>query len=1162
MKKKLPNLIPLTKSGIKKILLTMKLALIIVFLSVLQVSANVYSQITVNLNVQDKSIREVLKSIEQQSQLRFFYSDDLLVMNELIDVKADNKNITGVLDEIFSKSPLTYKAYDNNLIVIVPRELLQQQKVTGTVTGKDGTPVPGVNVVVTGTTLGTITDIAGKYSIEIPQGSQSLTFTFIGMEPREITIGTLTQINVIMAELAIGLEEVVVVGYGTQKRSDITGSVVSLGSDILKERPQTNLAQALQGNMAGITVTTSSSTAEDNASILIRGQNSITASSNPLIVLDGVPYEGGMSTINTNDIERLDMLKDASSTAIYGSRGANGVILITTKQGSSGKVKISYDGSYSLDYMTPIEDIQDAGDQWKYDWERGITVPLSSPSSKVDLKTTISAIYIGDETKNTFIAAFMEGYPGQTWTGFRDNILSKYPTTVHDWATLQQIANEFAYPEGGRNTDWIDFATRVGYKQQHNISISGGDEDTKYYISGNFSDVKGISKGDDFTRSGLRFNINQGLLTGVKYGTNTSFNFMDRSGLAVWDGALTPLYTSRVANAYNEDGSIDLYPVNEDATMNPLEPLLFKNEDFENEIITNHYLDIDIPGIKGLHYKFNAAYHLRTRDDRTYRGNNTREGAIQSGILNIGKIKASDWLAENILSYTKNFGRHSLFLTGLYSAQARKSEQDIIDGMGFANDVMTFYQASKAEVLTAQSSYSKSSYISQMLRANYGFDKRYMFTATVRRDGFSAFGNDTKFGIFPSIAVGWNITNEGFLENLEQTDLKLRLSYGKSGNEAIEAYSKLPLLSSLDYINQNQTIKYGYYPQALSNPDLGWETTKSLNLGVDFSFFSGKIKGSLDAYTSNTYDLLLNETISSINGTTSILRNIGETKNHGLEFQISTVNISTPNFSWRADLNFTYYKSKIVNVGMKGADGNYIDDVASGWFIGQPVDVNFDYEFDRILQAEDFMRDANGEFILDAKKNYQLTPEAAAEIIVISPTIRPGMPTFKDVDGDGTFGGSGDMVLHGDRVPDVLAGITNTFKYNNWTFSFFFNGVWGVTKLYELINTTQRIKANIPYWTPENPTTEFPGLAMGNISKLLKYYSPYFSADYVRLQDVTLSYTFPVSKWSWPISQLETYVNVKNVYTFSWWPGMDPEYDSQLGVPRSRNFVFGLRMSF
>ena len=380
MKKKLQNHIPIKKPGIKKLLLTIKLALIIVFLSVLQVSANVYSQITVNLDIREKSVREVLKTIEQQSQIRFFYSDDLLAMNDLIDVKADNKNIISVLNDIFVGSALTYKIYDNNLIVIAPRVLLQQSKITGKVTGKDGTPLIGVNVVVTGTTMGTITDIDGKYGIEVPEASKSLTFTFIGMEPQDIIIGKLTQIDVTMIESAIGLEEVVVVGYGVQKKVNLTGSVSSVSTKELENRPITQASQSLAGLVTGVSVSQGSGRPGlDGSEIRIRGVGTFSnAGKDPLVLIDGLA--ASINDIDPNNIKSISVLKDAASASIYGNRAANGVILIETKRGEKGKLQVSYNNYVGWQKVTALPQFLDS---WEYATMKNVANPNSYTADQI-----------------------------------------------------------------------------------------------------------------------------------------------------------------------------------------------------------------------------------------------------------------------------------------------------------------------------------------------------------------------------------------------------------------------------------------------------------------------------------------------------------------------------------------------------------------------------------------------------------------------------------------------------------------------------------------------------------------------------------------------------------------------------------------------------------
>ncbi|WP_171596568.1 SusC/RagA family TonB-linked outer membrane protein [Marinifilum caeruleilacunae] len=1051
-----------------------------------------------------------------------------------------------------------------------------KQLITGVV--KDATnefPIPGVNVFIKGTTEGTITDIDGNYSISVNQGS-ILVFSFIGMKSEEIEISNQKVIDVMLEVDAIGLNEVVAIGYGTQKKSDITGSVASFNTDVLREQSQTNIVQALQGNMAGITVTTNNSSAEDDGTILIRGQNSITASNEPLIVLDGIPFDGSLSELNSNDIESMEVLKDASSTAIYGSRGSNGVILITTKKGKAGKMTVSYSGSYSWDFIGDLPDMQNASDYWSDIWQRNVSNVLASPSNTLSISKVIDNAFQGDASSNTDIAAFMEGYPGQTWDEVKNNILANYPDATSDWTVLQQIANAFAYPEGGRDTDWVDLASRVGHKQEHNLSISGGSEKNKYYMSAIYGKNEGVAKGDDFERFVYRLNLSFDLGHGITYGTNTQLGFYDRSGEpADWGTSRGAFRMSPTYNAYNADGTIDLTPTDEDSSvMNPLEPLLYENEDKETRIITNHFLDIDIPKVQGLHYKLNAGYQTKYREDKTYKGNNTVSGSIYNGYLEINDKTSKSWTIDNILSYNRDFGKHSIFLTALYSIQESIEETDGMIGKGFQSDVMGYYQPENAEILTGSATKWERSSLSQMFRANYVYDSRYLITATMRRDGASQFGDNKKFGWFPSVALGWNISNESFMSDVEAVDaLKFRLSYGESGNEAVSAYETLRRMNSNDYIDENDGVQTGYYAETLDNPDLSWETTKSINAGLDFTLFGGRVFGAFDVFSSSTEDLLLSETISGVNGTTSILRNIGETSTKGFEIQISTVNISTKDFTWKTSLNASSFKSEIENVGLKNADGHYIDDVASEWFIGHPVNVNFDYSLDRILQKSDFITDGQGNYVLDANNNYQLKPEVADEIVLMSSTARPGQPIVKDVNGDGKIDGTADKEIQGDQNPDFTAGLKNTFIYKNWTFSFFLNGVWGVTKRNTLVNNDNfgpRRKLNATYWTPDNATTDLPGINMGGLTPGIELY-PYEDASYVRLQDISLAYNFKslVEKHKW-ISDFEVYANLKNVYTWTEWDGIDPEYytgedtgsKKSIEIPRPVSIIIGTRITF
>lgn len=962
-----------------------------------------------------------------------------------------------------------------------------QQEITGTVTdATTGESMPGVSIAVKGTSLGTITDINGKFSLKVSDENAILKFSFIGYIPQEVAVKGRSVINVALLQDAASLEGVIVVGYGVQKKSDVTGSVVSVNMEKLAERPSTNIVQALQGSMAGLSVSVNGSSADGTStSMLIRGQNSITASNNPLIILDGVPFNGSMTEINPNDIESLEVLKDASSAAIYGARGSNGVILITTKIGKKGKPKVSYDTYYGLDQISYIPTLMDG-----------------------------STFYMRK-------AEYGESFTNIEQTNY----------------------------DAGKYTNWIEEATRTGYKSQHNLSVSGANDVTRYFVSGSLNNVKGIAKNDDFKRYTLRVNIDIQLAKWAKFGTNTSLGYYDRSGVQA--DFYDAFRMSPLGNAYNEDGTIAMLTWEDPFyAINPLNALNYVNSDKTKSINTNNYLQIDFPFIKGLSYKLNTGYEYRTWITQTYAGRNTYEGSQSNGKLELSSQFDENWLVENILSYNNTFGKHSVFLTGLYSAQNDKREINTTQGLDFPSDVLTYYQPDKAMTTQSNAVYRESSHLSQMFRANYSYNSRYLFTFTVRHDGYSAFGDDTKYGTFPSFAVGWNITNENFIKSITRLEfvntLKLRLSYGSNGNEAISPYSTLPSLSSLDYLTPDFKPAFGFYPQKLGNPLLGWETTKSFNTGLDFGLWNNRVSGLLEMYWSRTSDLLLDKTISPINGDTYIRENIGETKNNGIEFQVSTVNISKTNFTWKTDLNISHNQTKIVNVGLTDENGNYIDDIASEWFIGQPIQVNYDYVYDGIWQTGD-----------DIANSAQ-------------PTAMPGYIKYKDLNGDSLIT-TADKQIIGSRDPLIVVGMTNTFTYKNFRLSFLINAVQGITYRNLLYGTGQvsfRINSyDKNFWSPTNPTNDYPANVDGNVNPLSMDF--YEDASFIRLQDITFGYRLPeslIKKIS--ISNAEIFINLKNMATWTKWTGLDPEFlsiapvNQQRAAPQIKSYIIGAKFSF
>lgn len=953
------------------------------------------------------------------------------------------------------------------------------QVVTGIITEENGDPLVGVNIIEKGTSNGVMTDFDGAFSIRVQKGG-TLRVTYIGYASKEILINDNKVLNIKLESEASTLDEVVVVGYGVQKKSDLTGSVVSFDSKTIEKMPQVDVAQSLQGRLPGLNVTFNGAKAEGgDQNITIRGKNSISAKNDPFIVVDGIPYYGSLSEINPTDIESVNVLKDASSSAIYGARAANGVILITTKKGVSGKMNISLNTHFGVSEISNLPRLQSA---------------------------------------ETFFETKLKRFG-------RDNI----SVTEKEGMLL------------GRDTDWLDLSTRLGTRQEHNIAISGGTEKTQYYISGTINKTEGIAKNDDFTRTSLRVSIDTQLKPWLKIGTSNQLALYNRDGKSVDFAdafAMNPL-----AIPFNEDGSVNLVPWPENTFYsNPLEALNILNRDRTYRVITSNYIDINIPSVKGLSYRLNVGGSYRSRLQETYYGRDTKRGLEQKGISQLSNSLDMDWTVENVLKYDRSFDKHTFGLTALYSAQQSEVSGHDTEGIGFPSDTRTNFQQGAATVLTGSDNYYVTSNISQMGRLNYSYDSKYLLTVTARRDGYSGFGSATKFGIFPSVGLGWNINKENFLSDVSVINsLKLRLSYGKTGNQAIGAYSTLPGLSSSHYVNENGEPAFGYYPSKIGDPTLGWETTKTFNAGVDFRLLKNRIQGSMDYFRSNTTDLLLNRNISYVNGTGSIRQNIGETKNNGYELQITTRNIDTRNFQWTTDFNISHYKNEIVDVSLRDANGKPSDDVGNRWFIGQPIDVNYAYKFGGIFQNEQQIFDSAQP---DAK---------VGDVIVV------------DVSGDGIIDAN-DRTIIGSRIPDYTLGFSNSFTYKNITLSALITAVQGVSKnnyfTRTFFNGNER-SFDYQFWTPENPVNNYPANRDDANPRNVGIFGKANDASFIRLNDVSLSYSLPSEVMEkLTMDKIEIYINAKNLITITDWVGLDPEFNSQTAIPQSRTILMGVRANF
>ncbi|MCC9135610.1 SusC/RagA family TonB-linked outer membrane protein [Pontibacter silvestris] len=945
-------------------------------------------------------------------------------------------------------------------LLIIPLFLLaitgavaQGVTVQGKVTDESGLGLPGVTVLLKGTSTAAPTDANGAYSLNVPDGKGTLVFSYIGFETQEAVINNRTTIDVQMGTDAKALEEVVVVGYGTQKRSDITGSVASVPKERLSNLPVTDLTQAIQGTTAGLNISQGSSVPGSSGSMQIRGQNSISANNSPFIVVDGTPFFGEINDINANDIESIEILKDASAVAIYGTRGSNGVILITTKRGKTGEPRISYSGYYGVEGLAH-----------KFE-------PMSPE-------------------------AYVQKY--------KDYMIAQELEQTQVLPNTYEVDNYNA----GRTTDWLDAATQTGKITEHNVSIAGGTDNLQYYVTGGYLNQKGVIKGYEFQRASVRTNLDATFTKYLKAGT--SLYFADHNSDGGRANMLNATAMSPYGQVYNETGDFEIYPMYPELLFaNPLLGLTTDRLDRRKYITGTAYTELTPGFAEGLKYRLNASYTYEIGRQSGYTG---RQANDLVGSAYANNNETNNWVIENILTYTKDFGKHHIDFTGLYSAQGTDYFQSGASANTFINDQLSFYNLGAAENRTSSSTSNRTNLLSQMGRINYSYDSRYLLTLTARRDGYSAFGaNSSKYGVFPSMALGWNIANESFMQDAGfLNQLKLRFSYGQSGNQALDPNQTATTYNAVRFpFGGASTI--GVLAARLGNADLNWETTTSGNIGLDFGFLGNRISGTLEVYNAKTEDLLLQRNIPNVTGYSSVWYNLGKVKNRGVELTLNTVNVEAGKFRWETNLNFTRNKNEIVDLYGDGQD-----DITNGWFIGKSLGAVYSYKWIGVWQEGDEI------------------PE--------SMNAKPGDLKFEDIDGDGKITGDDRMYL-GSTMPKWYGGLTNTFHYGNFHFSVFLQTSQGSMKgnpdIYYGDEAGKRnLPAEVGYWTPENRSNEWPSLS---------YRNPHgynFARDnsYVRIKDARLSYTVPqtfLDKYG--IGGLTIYAAGRNLYTFTDWVGWDPE---------------------
>ncbi len=986
----------------------------------------------------------------------------------------------------------------NSLFLIALSSYGQESSLKGTIRDSAGKGIAGVTIRVKGSSESVQSTAQGNFSIQAPSGS-TLIITSVGYQEKQVPVGQQKTVDITLLPAENVLEELVVVGYGSQKRSDITGSVASVPKDRLSKIPVNNVMQAIQGAVSNVTVTQSSSIPGDSPSAQVRGRNSINANSEPYIVVDGIPLtrtDGSINDINPNDIESVEVLKDPSAVAIYGVNGSNGVILITTKRGTTGKPSIRYSGYGGI--------------------EQAAHVP--EPVSGEELLKRYA------EYARITNTSLFNGGP---------------------------VRNEYEYDnyKNGITTDWLDAVMQTGVVQNHNVSLSGGSENAKYFVSGDYLNQKGVVLGYNYKRYSFRTNTDFKATKYLSVGTSSFIVAHNRDGGRA--NLLQAAAMSPYARMYNADGTLTQYPMySEQLWANPLLPTTLDPQRRQFNISLNGYAEVNFgelfKPLAGLKYKLNAGYSYVPVRENYYEGESVYNF---SGMGSITNSETQSYTVENILTYSKDIDKHHFDFTGLYAAKSKYWQRAIATGEIFPNDALEWGNLGTANTQKVGSQADLYRTISQMGRLNYSYDSRYMLTLTVRRDGSSVFGSNNKYGAFPSAAAAWNIHNESFMQNSKDviSNLKWRISYGLSGNEAISIYQTQFLMNAYPMAMNGLSNTALTIRTQMGNDNLQWEKTKGLNTGIDFGLFNNRISGSVDVYKSSTYDMLLRQFLPKLTGFTEVFANMGKLENTGIDLTINTKNIVKDHFNWSSTLVFSRNKNKIKEVY-----GNGQEDLGNRWFIGQPVGVIYDFTKVGIWQEDEIASGAN--------KGWDDAAQA-------------GDLKLADLDGDGKIG-EGDRSVLGQTAPKWTAGLTNTFTYKDFTLNIFINTVQGALRNNPQIGAAsdemgrRSTPAALGYWTPENKSNEWRSL--GNHSNVHGYGFP-SNASFTRLKDVTLSYTLPQQVASrLGVGGLTVYASGRNLYTWTNWLGWDPEArditrgsaNDNLNYPMVRTYVLGVNLNF
>jgi len=1063
----------------------MKLTLILTLL-VFVTFGNSFSQVKLSLRFKKATIQEVLKTIEDQSDYIFLYRDEIFDSKQNYSIDFEEASFEEVLNSICETANVDYEIRNERQVILKekPRQThlelaAQQKEITGVVTDQRGEPLPGVSIIIKGTSTGTVTGNDGRFSLSIPDNAQTLQFSFVGMRMQEIAIEGRSTFTVVMEEETIGIDEVVAIGYGTMKKSDLTGSVASVNSKDFVKGVATDALQLISGKASGVQISQVNSEPGGELVVRVRGAGSINSSNDVLVVIDGLPG-GSTANINPSDIESIEILKDASAAAIYGTRAANGVVLITTKKGKDGIPEVSYN-TY-----------------WAY----------QTPSYKFDvLDATNYMQMINDISKDA----------GKTIPYTQDQISA-----------------------AGKGTDWQDELFVNSWANNHQFSVSGGNKQSKYYASLGYMNQDGILVSSGFKKYNVLVNLETNPSDKFRFGINLNANLNKKD---------------KIANESNSGGE-NADPLNSALMFDPrLSPK--KNENGEYEKNPSIALDNPVALAYGYDYREQnnriygtsfGEYHFtkdlkatvrlggdinNIRNDE-YQDRTTQRGKASGGIGNVYSTNMLYWLAEGLINYDKTFGEHRISLLGGSTWEKFENMYQRSYATGFLSDVTNTNLLQSGNPLTYQVNTSKNVYKLQSFigRANYVYKDKYLLTATIRRDGTSRFSEENKYAIFPSVALGWRITEESFMDNISQiSNLKLKFGYGQMGNEGIGNFETISTFVAGGNTVLGGVEQSGAQPARIPNPELTWETTEEFNYGLDFGLFDNRIIGNFEYYVKNSIDQLFSKPVPMTTGFTNVRTNFGNVRNSGIDLMLTTMNL-VQKFKWETSLTLSTLKNEVVDLPP------YVGDIITGGILanvpgfaivkeGYPMRAFYGYQVTGIFQLDD-----------DIAGSAQ-------------PTAKPGEPIFLDFVKDGKIDAN-DRVILGSPFPDLTYSFNNSFSYKNFNLEIYFLGVHGIqtfnANVLESmfpINFDRNImsKHYFERWTPENTDTGYPSGVNSAVyfggGRMINSYTVQ-DASYLRLKNITLSYNVPLKNLKL-FKSATIALSGENLFTWTDFEGFDPE---------------------